>query len=92
MNFFVVEAWVDQEAIYIKQWRTFKKYSFDKLDKIGELKSGVTDITILTEGGSSRTFLILNPTESFYSMDSANVYDLLMKLKLNYSKNSKSTE
>ncbi len=85
-NYFIVDAWVDKEAIYIKKWRKIDRYSFDRIDKVGEFKSGITDLSIITENNGKRTFLILNPNQNFISTEYSDVYQLLIKLKMNYKK------
>lgn len=89
VNFFVVEASADNEAIYIKQWLKEKRYLLSKLDKVGELKEGVTRVTLLDKNDGKMHFLILNIRDSFVAQNSANVYELLLKLKLNYLNNQK---
>ncbi|WP_456461527.1 hypothetical protein [Reichenbachiella sp.] len=86
VNFFVVEASVDHDSIYIKQWIKEVQYPLSQLDKVGELKDGVTRITILNNNKVERNYIILNVRDSFISQDSANVYELLLKLKANFKK------
>ena len=91
LNIFIVEAWIDEKAIYLRRWVKYKRYTFDKLDKVGNLSQSITDITILTNSGSKRWFLLLNPP-SFRlsnwpnSFDTAYIYDLLITYKIDYLK------
>jgi hypothetical protein len=86
INLFIVEATVDKDFIYLKQWVKESKYSIDNLDKVGDFWKGMTIIDIKTNVSTTRTFLIINDFDpSFFKHDSKDISTFLLKLKAAYS-------
>jgi len=92
VNVFVVEASVDKDAIYILRWVKEVKYSLGQIDKIAEVKGGLTSLSILNEEGKTKHFLIMSSPELFTNPNQTDVYDFLLKLKMDYMKRQKETK
>lgn len=93
MNIFIVDASVDKNFIYIRQWMKVVKYPLECLVKIGDFKKGITIIDIKTNVSTTRTYLIINDFNiSFFTDDIKDVSDFLIKLKTEHFMNLKKEE
>jgi hypothetical protein len=92
INFFIVDASVDVNYIYIKQWIKVKKYPIDSLDKVGDFKKGYTLIDIKTDSLTTKTFLIINDFDnSFLAHEYKDISTFLIKLKTLYCESKSKT-
>lgn len=91
-NFFIVDAAVDKDFIYIKQWTKEKKHSIDSIDKVGDFGKGMTIIDIKTGASTTKTFLIINDFDpSLFTDNSKDISSFILKIKAATSANKNQT-